>query len=435
MTTVEAEAGFDIGSIMAQKESENFPVVMRVVPARPRSHLLAVYGFARLVDDIGDEYEGDRLAALDWVQEELHRARTGDATHPVMAQLTPLLSELEVDDEPFVALIEANRLDQRKSRYETQSELAEYCSLSANPVGRLVLEVFGAANEERIAQSDAVCTGLQIVEHLQDIGDDYSEKDRVYFPAEELTRFGVSEDELADPTASESLRRLVAHHCDSARALLMQGAPLVASLSGWARLTVAGYVGGGLAALDSIARADYDVLKKLRTPSKIRTATHVIRLVALQRMPLSRVRTLAVQLAGKMIGLIRIPWTKGRELLAQYGGKLLGALQAPMQKAREIADRVKGVVTGFLKAPGAKAREAADRVKGVVTGFLKAPGAKAREAADRVKGVVTGLLKAPGAKVREMVARILSKLIAFRKVPLSRIFRSWRENASRREQE
>lgn len=290
---MQTDVGFDLNSIMSQNRSENFPVVLRALPARPRAHLLAVYGFARLVDDIGDELEGDRLAALDWVEAELQRSRAGEATHPVMVQLTPLLGELDIDDEPFLALIEANRLDQRKSRYLTQAELAEYCTLSANPVGRLVLAVFDAANPERIAHSDAVCTGLQLVEHLQDIGEDYTDKGRIYFPADEMARFGVDEDALGASRASEPLRRLVAHQCDSARGLLSRGEPLVASLSGWARVTVAGYVAGGLAALDAIAGADYDVLKKLRTPSKARTAIHGVRLVAPRQLTDAKaVRTL-----------------------------------------------------------------------------------------------------------------------------------------------
>ena len=277
---MQTEVGFDLNSIMDQKGSENFPVALRAVPARPRAHLLAVYGFARLVDDIGDEYDGDRLAALDWIEAELARARTGEATHPVMVQLTPLFADVDVGDEPFLALIEANRVDQRKHRYQTQAELAEYCTLSANPVGRLVLAVFGAATPERIALSDAVCAGLQLVEHLQDIGEDYTEKGRIYFPADEMARFGVDEDDLGAARASAPLRRLVAHQCHTARGLLGRGEPLVISLSGWAKVTVAGYAAGGLAALDAIAGADHDVLVKLRTPSKARTLVHVARLVA-----------------------------------------------------------------------------------------------------------------------------------------------------------
>lgn len=281
---MQSEVGFDLDSILAQRGSENFPVVLRAVPARPRAHLLAVYGFARLVDDIGDEYRGDRLAALDWIEAELHRARAGEAAHPVMAQLTPLLAELSLGDEPFLALIEANRLDQRKFRYQTQAELAEYCALSANPVGRLVLAVFGAATPDRIALSDAVCTGLQLVEHLQDIREDYTEKGRIYFPGDEMARFGVEEDDLGADRASSRLRRLVAHQCDTARGLLSRGAPLVASLNGWAKVSVAGYAAGGLAALDAVAGADHDVLSKQRRPSRVRTAAHTARLTAPPRV-------------------------------------------------------------------------------------------------------------------------------------------------------
>ena len=281
---MQAEVGFDLNSIMAQKGSENFPVVLKALPARPRAHLLAVYGFARLVDDIGDEYEGDRLAALGWVEEELYRARSGAATHPVMVRLQPLLSDLDIGDEPFLALIEANRQDQNKHRYQTQAELAEYCKLSANPIGHLVLAVFGSATPERIVLSDAVCTGLQLVEHLQDIREDYVENGRVYFPADEMARFGVQEGDLAESRSSEALKRLVAHQCDTARGLLGRGDTLVASLNGWAKATVAGYVAGGFAALDAIAGADHDVLAKLRTPKKARTAAHAIRLVAPRRV-------------------------------------------------------------------------------------------------------------------------------------------------------
>ncbi|WP_420638928.1 squalene synthase HpnC [Candidatus Poriferisocius sp.] len=277
---MQTDVEFDLNSIMTQAGSENFPVAMKALPARPRAHLLAVYGFARLVDDIGDEYDGDRQVALDWLEAELQRARAGQATHPVMVQLTPLFDDLAVADEPFLALIEANRLDQHKHRYRTQAELAEYCTLSANPVGRLVLAVFEVSTPERVALSDAVCSGLQVVEHLQDIGEDYTDKGRIYLPADEMARFGVSETDLGAATASESLRRLVAHQCDTARGLLLRGRPLAASLTGWAKVTVAGYVAGGLAALDAIARADHDVLAGLRSPTKARTALHTLGLVA-----------------------------------------------------------------------------------------------------------------------------------------------------------
>jgi len=277
--TLQTQPEFDLTSIMSQRGDENFPVALRVMPARHRSNLLAIYGFARLVDDVGDELAGDRLAALDWLQAELHRARSATATHPLMQQLSLLMADIALPDEPFLALIEANRLDQHKTRYETQAELARYCELSANPVGQLVLAVFGFATPERIAMSNAVCTGLQIIEHLQDIGEDYTQNGRIYMPAAEMARFGVQEQHLAEAVAAPQLRALVAHEARAARGLLLQGVPLVRSLRGWAKLAVAGYLAGGLAALDAITAGQHDVLAKLHKPSRRRTAAHLLALL------------------------------------------------------------------------------------------------------------------------------------------------------------
>ncbi len=153
---------------------ENFPVASRALPRAVRSHLLAIYGFARVVDDTGDELAGDRMGALDALEEQLERAYRGTATDPAFVRLTPTLRELDLDDAPFRALIEANRVDQVVMHYDTWASLRGYCSLSANPVGRLVLAVFGVATPERLAWSDDVCTALQLVEHLQDVGEDYA---------------------------------------------------------------------------------------------------------------------------------------------------------------------------------------------------------------------------------------------------------------------
>ncbi|MXW41547.1 MAG: squalene synthase HpnC [Acidimicrobiia bacterium] len=264
---------------MAQKGNENFSVALRVLPARQRSHLLAIYGFARLVDDIGDELVGNRLAALDWLEAELRRARSATATHPVMRNLTGLLNDLEISDEPFLALIEANRRDQCKNRYQSQAELAEYCMLSANPVGWLVLAVFGVATPDRIALSDAVCTGLQIIEHLQDLGEDYTQKQRIYMPADEMVRFGVAEADLSAERASPQLCQLVAHQVSAARGLVNRGKLLVGSLNGWVKVAVAGYVAGGLAALDAISVGQNDVLSKLRSPARIRIVIYMVGLL------------------------------------------------------------------------------------------------------------------------------------------------------------
>ena len=148
---------------MARAATENFPVASRLLPSRARRHLLAIYGFARLVDQLGDDVEGDRLAALQWLSEELGRAFSGTATHPLLVALEPTIEACALTPEPFERLIEANRMDQRVSSYDTWDDLVGYCHLSADPVGELVLNVFGAATPERIELSNAVCTALQVV--------------------------------------------------------------------------------------------------------------------------------------------------------------------------------------------------------------------------------------------------------------------------------
>jgi squalene synthase HpnC len=230
-----------------------------VLPRRVRAHLLALYGFARLVDELGDSAGGDRLAALDWLEGELDRAFEGRAEHPLLVRLQPTLRVCELPRGPFVRLIEANRVDQRVSRYATWEELRGYCSLSADPVGELVLGVLGSATPERIALSDSICTALQLTEHCQDVAEDRA-GGRVYLPGEDLARFGCTIEELSAAHASEPLRGVLAFEVARARGLLAEGAPLIGELRGRARIALAGFVAGGHAALDAIERADYDVL-------------------------------------------------------------------------------------------------------------------------------------------------------------------------------
>jgi squalene synthase HpnC len=239
------------GAVMAQAASENFTVASAVLGRPCRRHLMAIYGFARLVDDTGDEAAGDRGALLDAIEAELDRIyRGGEVAHPVMAALAPTVRECRLSDAPFRRLIEANRLDQVKARYETYGELLDYCRLSANPVGELVLGVFGAATPDRVALSDSICTGLQIVEHLQDIAEDFA-RGRVYVPREDLVRFGCDDRDLSgEPTSAR--RALIAFEAARARALMGAGAPLARTLSWRPRLAVAGFVAGGRAALNAL---------------------------------------------------------------------------------------------------------------------------------------------------------------------------------------
>jgi squalene synthase HpnC len=246
-------------AVMARTRGENFPVASHVLPRRVRHHLLAIYGFARLADQLGDEFPGDRLAALDWLEGELDRAFAGRAAHPLLCNLQPTLRAYRLPREPFAALIEANRLDQRVRRYRTWEQLLGYCELSANPVGELVLGVLGSATPERVALASSICTALQLAEHWQDVAEDAG-RGRVYLPAEDLARFGCEERDLHAAHAGERLRRLLALEVGRTHELLDRGAPLARTLRGRARVAVAAFVGGGRAALQAIERAGYDVL-------------------------------------------------------------------------------------------------------------------------------------------------------------------------------
>jgi squalene synthase HpnC len=258
---------------------ENFPVASHILPKEIRRHLLAVYSFARLTDDVGDEAEGDRLRLLDQLEAELDRCFAGTATHPVFSRLGETVAACRLEKTPFLDLIEANRQDQRIDRYDTYAELRGYCRLSAQPVGRLVLAVAGALTPERSRWSDDVCTGLQLVEHCQDVAED-ARRGRIYLPREDMGEYGVSERDLLRPAATPRFSRLMAFEVDRARSLLTAAKPLVNSLHGRWRVAVVGFAAGGLAAIDAIRAADHDVLSRRLTGKKSRLLWHSVLLLA-----------------------------------------------------------------------------------------------------------------------------------------------------------
>ncbi|MEV3922373.1 squalene synthase HpnC [Actinomadura coerulea] len=253
------------------QSGENFPVASRLLPARHRAHLLNVYGYARMVDDIGDEAPpGERAGLLDLVERDLDRVYVGERPElPVLRDLAGTIVARRIPAEPFRRLVEANRRDQEVTRYATFDDLLGYCALSADPVGHIVLHVFGAATPDRLRLSDKVCSALQIIEHCQDVGEDHRDG-RVYLPADDLRRFGCTEDDLTALATPTRLRGVVALQARRARRMLAEGAALTGGLQGFARIAVAGYVAGGLAALDALERAAYDVLPGPPRPRKVR---------------------------------------------------------------------------------------------------------------------------------------------------------------------
>ncbi|MER6461318.1 squalene synthase HpnC [Streptomyces sp. NPDC001288] len=284
--TGEAERG-----TLDKAADENFPVAPFFLPRAWRDDLMAVYGFARLVDDIGDgdlapggadarllgvspAEADDRLVLLDAFEADLARVFDGTPRHPLLRRLRPTVRRRGMTPEPFLGLIAANRQDQLVTRYETYDDLLAYCELSANPVGRLVLDVTGTSTPERIRLSDSICTALQIVEHLQDVAEDFG-RDRIYLPAADMKRFHVQEADLAGKITGASVRALVAYEAQRARDLLNEGAPLVGSVHGRLKLLLAGFVAGGRAAIAAIAAAEYDVLPGPPKPGKGRLLREV----------------------------------------------------------------------------------------------------------------------------------------------------------------
>lgn len=268
---------------LGQMHAENFPVALRVLPRRARQQLVRVYAFARFVDDVGDEAQGDRCALLGVVRTELDAQHHGETSRlapvrdlaPVFAAGVPL--------QPFADLVEANVVDQRVHRYATFDDLLGYCALSAAPVGRIVLHLADSATPRNIADSDAVCAALQVLEHCQDVRED-AQAGRVYLSVDRLHAAGLAEDVLPDVLAGRrtpgAVRLVVADHVDRARAMLRDGAPLVGRLRGWARFAVAGFVAGGVATAEGLTAAHYDVLGRDVVPGKVATAAHAVRLLA-----------------------------------------------------------------------------------------------------------------------------------------------------------
>jgi len=273
--------------VVANASGENFPVALRLLPERYRRHLTALYCFARLTDDLGDQARENgqsdadlRLRLLDELTADVHRIYEGKTPGaPVMQQMASTVNECKIPAQPLLDLIQANRQDQQVTRYGTFAGLGRYCELSANPVGQIVLYIFGAATPERIKLSDSICTALQLAEHWQDVAEDLA-NGRIYLPAEDLARFNVTEADLAEPSAGPAVRDLMRFEVDRAKALLDEGAPLVGTLRGAARLAVAGYLAGGRAALAAVKANHYDVLSATARPRKPRMAVELARAYA-----------------------------------------------------------------------------------------------------------------------------------------------------------
>lgn len=259
------ELGID--AIDARASGENFPVVSLLAPRRAQPHLRAIYGFARLVDTLGDEAAGNRLALLDALEAELDACYESMPRTQLMHRVHATIRAHSLPREPFARLIEANRIDQSVHRYATWEDVRWYCSHSAEPVGRIVLGIYGRLGEpELVEMSDDVCTGLQLTNFLQDPPRDYA-LGRIYLPQEDLERFGVEERDFAGD-GSANLVQLMRFEAERARGLLGPGITLGRAMGGRAGASVALFARGGLAALAALERAGWDVFSGRPAPSR-----------------------------------------------------------------------------------------------------------------------------------------------------------------------
>ena len=266
-----------------REHQENFSVVSWFLPRELRAPMFAVYAFCRYTDDLGDEAAGDRLALLDEWEAELRAAFGGTPSHPIGVALADLARRKPLEPDPFLRLIEANRLDQTKTRYADFQKLLGYCRLSANPVGEMVLALWGITDDERRKLSDATCTALQLANHWQDVRRDWR-AGRLYLPLDDLRRFGLSEDDLAAQIAAgradRAFRDMMRFQVDRAEAYFRAGDALVGLVPRELAVDLRLFGDGGRAALQAIERRDYDVLAARPRVSSARRAWLALRAAA-----------------------------------------------------------------------------------------------------------------------------------------------------------
>jgi squalene synthase HpnC len=264
-TRQEIDQAFAYCRTLARSHYENFPVASLAIPRERRPYVAAIYAFARTADDFADEGDApahERLQRLDEWGEKLRRCYRGDATEPVFVALAETAARTGLPREPLEALLHAFRMDVTAKRFSRFEDLLFYCRHSANPVGYLLLQLFGEATERTVPLSDSICTGLQLANFWQDLSLDRA-NGRLYVPLEDLGRFGYTESELDRGVFDERFRGMLAFEVERAREYLLNGVPLLNLVSSARlRFELSLTVRGGLAILEAIRATGYDVLRR-----------------------------------------------------------------------------------------------------------------------------------------------------------------------------
>lgn len=263
---------------LTETHYENFHVASWFLPKRLRPHFHAIYAYCRVSDDLGDETgdQGQSLALLDFWGRELDACYRGETRHPVFVALAETIRVCAIPKEPYADLLVAFRRDQRAVRMETMRDVLDYCHYSANPVGQLVLYVCGYRDEERFRLSDETCTALQLANFWQDVREDYA-RDRIYFPREDMRRFGVDEAMIAEGRFTPEFRELMRFEVEYARDTMRRGLPLIGMVDRELAVDLDLFSRGGLEILNAIEARGYDVLRARPAISKSRKAGLLMR--------------------------------------------------------------------------------------------------------------------------------------------------------------
>lgn len=246
---------------LARHHYENFPVGSLMIPKKLQPHVCAIYAFARRADDIADEdfLEPDRIPALNAWLELLDRALKSRVNHPVFLALKETIQRFDLDPQLLVDLVTAFKMDVEIKRHPAFADLLYYCRHSANPVGRLVLQLFGYREEGLMKLSDQICTALQLANFWQDVSVDL-EKNRIYIPQEDFPKFNYTEQQLLAMDHGPQFRELLKYQVDRTEQMFREGAPLVNHLGGRLALEIKCTVLGGMKILELVRALDYNTL-------------------------------------------------------------------------------------------------------------------------------------------------------------------------------
>jgi squalene synthase HpnC len=266
--TPELEAAYERCLEVARSHYENFPVASWLVPKHLRIHVATIYSFARRADDLADEGTDraeDKIAALKQMGKALDHAVQGKPSDDFLyVALANTIEQFQLEPRLFHDLLDAFTQDVTKTRYENFDEVLDYCRRSANPVGRLMLQLFGEATEENNSDSDRICSALQLINFMQDIQQDLAENDRIYFPQDEMQKAGITEQALKQQSTAPHVVSFVREQTRRAQQMMLDGAGLGHRLKGRFGLEIRTIIQGGLAICDALLAQGDDIYSRPR---------------------------------------------------------------------------------------------------------------------------------------------------------------------------